>query len=159
MKGIINVRIDDRLIHGQVAAFWTNALKASRLMVVNDAASNDDLARMTLKMATPHGINLSVLTLEKAAANITAGNYDGQRVMMIFKCPEDAWRLYELGVKFERLNIGNMSGGVGKKPITKAVSCDDNDIDFLKKLSAAGVEIYRQLTPDTPSENIMDMIK
>ncbi len=159
MKGIVNVRVDDRLIHGQVAAYWTNAIKATRLMVVNDAASTDDLARATLKMATPAGINLSVLSVDKAYENISNGNYDGQRVMVIFKGPEDAYRLLEKGIKFTELNIGNMSGGVGKTQLITSVSCTDGEIEFIKKIAAAGVSVYRQMTPDNPPVNIMEYIK
>lgn len=50
---IIHTRIDDRLIHGQVATMWTNQLGATRIMVVDDKAANDDIMKMSLKMATP----------------------------------------------------------------------------------------------------------
>lgn len=36
MQEIVNVRIDDRLIHGQVAAVWSLVTKATRIMVVDD---------------------------------------------------------------------------------------------------------------------------
>ncbi|MDO0498121.1 PTS sugar transporter subunit IIB, partial [Clostridioides difficile] len=53
MKGIKNIRIDDRLIHGQVATMWSNKLGVTRLMVVNDAVANNSVQKQVLRMATP----------------------------------------------------------------------------------------------------------
>jgi len=72
---IVHVRIDERLIHGQVVTQWVNALRVMRIMVINDEAANDELQKTSLKMATPAGIRLSVLTIEKAATNIDNGKY------------------------------------------------------------------------------------
>jgi len=77
MQEIVNIRIDERLIHGQVAAFWTNTLKATRIMVIDDSASRDDVQKMALKMACPAGVKLSILSIEKAVENLQANKYDG----------------------------------------------------------------------------------
>ena len=69
---IIHTRIDDRLIHGQVASMWTNQLGATRIMVVDDKAAFDDMVKTSLKLATPYGVALSVLPIEKAASRIIA---------------------------------------------------------------------------------------
>ena len=90
---IVHVRIDDRLIHGQVAMIWTNSLSATRIMVVDNDASNSDLIKMSLKLATPTSVSLSVLTIEKAAARILTGAYDGQRVLLVIRSPENLLKL------------------------------------------------------------------
>ena len=70
MKGINNIRIDDRLIHGQVSTMWSNKLGVTRLMVVNDAVANNDMQKQVLRMAVPAGISSSIITEEKAITNI-----------------------------------------------------------------------------------------
>lgn len=76
MMEIVNVRIDDRLIHGQVATVWSQVTRATRIMVVDDAVVKDPVNKEALKMACPSQCKLSILTVEKAAANLCAGKYE-----------------------------------------------------------------------------------
>ena len=75
---IVGCRIDGRLIHGQVANLWAGKLNVSRIMVVDDEVVNNDIEKSGLKLATPPGVKLSILSVEKAAANLLAGKYDSQ---------------------------------------------------------------------------------
>lgn len=84
---IIATRIDGRLIHGQVANLWTTKLNISRIMVIDDEIVNNDLEKTALKLATPAGVKLSILTVEKAANNILEGRYNSQRLMIVAKRP------------------------------------------------------------------------
>ena len=61
MKGIIHVRIDDRMIHGQVATQWTNQLSANRIMVINNEVANDDVKKAVVRLAAP--VSYTHLTL------------------------------------------------------------------------------------------------
>lgn len=85
---IIAARIDGRLIHGQVANLWTTKLNISRIMVVDDEIVDSSLEKTALKLATPAGVKLSILTVEKAANNILAGKYDSQRLMIVARKPD-----------------------------------------------------------------------
>lgn len=80
---IIANRIDGRLIHGQVANLWATKLNITRFLVIDDEVSQSDIDKQSLKLATPSGIKLSVLPIEKAAININNGKYDSQRLMLI----------------------------------------------------------------------------
>ena len=93
MKGIVHIRVDDRLIHGQVATRWVSHFNANRIMVIDDAVAANDVEKMLLRSAAPEGCNTSILSFEKASANILAGNYDGQRVLILLKTPELALKL------------------------------------------------------------------
>ncbi len=156
--GIIHVRIDDRLIHGQVATMWTNNLSATRIMVVDDAAANSDVMKMSLKLATPNGVSLSVLPVEKVAPRIIEGSYDGQRVFMIIKSPETLVRLLEAGVKIKSVNVGNLTYTAEKIKVTNTVAVSMQDVENFKKLDSLGVELTIQLIPSNPSENFMNLI-
>ena len=83
MKGIVHIRIDDRLIHGQVAAFWTNSLSISRIMVVNDEVAADEMQKSLLRMVAPASVRTSIISKETAIKNISAGKYEGQRVLLV----------------------------------------------------------------------------
>lgn len=154
MKGLVYFRVDARLIHGQIAAFWTNHVKATRIMVVSDEHATDDIKKATLKMAVPAGVNLSVLTVEKAAANILNGNYETQRVFVIFGEPMSAARLIEAGVSIPALNVGNMSFKAGKHEIVKNVSVGEEDVEAFRKIKASGTRIFHQLVPSNDETDL-----
>ena len=60
---ITQIRVDDRLIHGQVAVVWTKELNTPLIIVANDAAAQDEIMQMTLKMAVPEGAKLLIRTV------------------------------------------------------------------------------------------------
>lgn len=156
---IIHVRIDERLIHGQVATVWTNTLGCSRIMVVNDEASSSETQKYVLKLATPPSVSLSVLTVEKAATRIKEGKYDNDKVFMIFKNPKDCVRLLEKGIEIPMLNVGNMSAKDGTTNIKKSVNVSKEDIEAFRKLNSLGLKITARMVPDEPENDFMDLIK
>lgn len=149
---IVGARIDFRLIHGQVANLWANARQVSRFMVVDDDVSQDDTQKQVLRMACPASVRLSVLPVDKAAANITAGKYDAQRLFIVAKKPETYVRLVKAGVKLDELIVGNMTTMDVAKKINLNVSCDQGDLDAFAELKALGVPMVYQLTPQNAPE-------
>lgn len=150
---IIGARIDGRLIHGQVANLWTTKLGITRIMVVDNDVVNNEIEKSGLKLAVPAGVKLSVLTVEKAAANIVAGKYDSQRLLIVGKKPQPFLGLVENGVKLEELNVGNMSQSDETKSVTRSVNVVDADIKAFDSLKEHGVHLIHQMVPgDTPKE-------
>jgi len=152
LEGITHIRIDDRLIHGQVAAFWTNTLKASRIMVINDEVANDPIQKQVLRMAAPSGVATSIITKEKAFHNISEGKYAGQRVFIIFKNPEDILELKNKGLEIESVNVGNMATKDDTKSIKKSINLTTKNIETFKKLNQLGVVLTAQMVPDDANE-------
>lgn len=157
--GLVHLRVDDRLIHGIVAGYWTNHLKATRIMVIDDKASKDDLIRSSLRMATPASVNLSVLDLEKAIKNILNGNYETQRVFVIAKTPEVFVKLQESGIKVAQVNMGNITYSPDRLKVAKTVSVNQGEIAALKKLAANGTKITSQLVPSDKEEDFMALLR
>lgn len=157
--GIIHVRIDDRLIHGQVAAFWCNTLGAQRIMVANDLVAADELQKSVLRMVAPPGVATSIIAKQKAAENIKAGKYDHERVMLILKSPKDALDLIKLGVEIKAINVGNMAHKENTIQIKRSINVTQEDIESFKKLNSDGVELTSIMVPDEPKTNLMDYIE
>ncbi|MDF2673627.1 MAG: mannose/fructose/sorbose transporter subunit [Clostridiales bacterium] len=157
--GIIHVRIDDRLIHGQVAAFWCNILKAQRIMVANDLVANDELQKSVLRMVAPPGVATSIISKDRAAENIKAGKYDAERVMLILKNPKDALDLINLGVEIKTINVGNMGHNDSTVQIKRSINVTKDDIENFKKLNSDGVKLTSIMVPDEPTTNLMDYIE
>ncbi|QIH77138.1 MULTISPECIES: PTS system mannose/fructose/N-acetylgalactosamine-transporter subunit IIB [Staphylococcaceae] len=156
---IIANRIDGRLIHGQVANLWSTKLNITRFMVIDDEVAQSDIDKSGLKLATPAGIKLSVLPVEKAANNILAGKYDSQRLMIIAKKPDRFLRLIEYGVPIDILNVGNMSQTSETKSITKSINVTDEDVEVFKQLNEKGVKIVNQMVPNDSVNDFMALLK
>lgn len=157
--GITAVRIDGRLIHGQVANLWTTKLGISRIMVVDDGVTTNAIEKSGLKLATPAGVKLSILSIEKAAANILAGKYESQRLLIIAKKPDRLLKLVELGVPIKKINVGNMSQSDESKSITRSINVLEEDIENFKKLNEKGVELVSQMVPSDREENFINLLK
>lgn len=148
-SGILDVRVDDRMVHGIVATSWIPAAKATRAMVVNKRASESDMTRNALKLGTPAGVNLSVLAPEKAIANILNGNYTNQRVFLVGRYIKDIYDLYKGGVKFARVNLGNVTQNVGKTTsLDKTVRVSDEELVMLREMRDADIKITCQFRTD-----------
>jgi len=156
---IIHVRIDERLIHGQVATVWTNSLGCNRIMVINDEACNSETQKYVLKLATPPSVSLSVLTIEKAVTRIKEGKYDNDKVFVIFKNPKDCVRIIEKGIELPFINVGNMSTKDGTTSVKKSVNVSKEDVVAFRKLNDLGVKITARMIPNEPDINFMNLIK
>lgn len=149
---IVGARVDFRLIHGQVANLWANARQVSRFMVVDDKLATDDTQKQVLRMACPASCKLSVLPVEKAAANITAGKYDAQRLFIVVKKPETYVQLAKAGVKFDEIILGNITSTDIVKTYNRNINCGQDDVDALTELQTMGVPMVIQLTPQNNPE-------
>lgn len=156
---IVAARIDGRLIHGQVANLWSTKLNVSRIMVVDDRVSEDPIEKSGLKLATPAGVKLSVLPVEKAAKNILAGKYDSQRVFIVARRPKTYLRLIEAGVPLDTINVGNMSQTDETRSITNSINVVDEDVEVFKELDNKGVYLQAQMVPNDPEQDLMKLLK
>lgn len=154
--GLVNVRIDERLIHGQVAGIWTNTLNTQRIIVANDKAAENPIDKASLRMAAPSTVRLSVITVEAAAKNITSGKYGDQRIFLIFKNPTDVNKFLEFGGSIEELTVGNMSHKDNTTEITKSIYVSNEEKIIFNEINNKGVKIVSQLVPN---ESAIDFMK
>lgn len=157
-NGIVHVRIDDRLIHGQVAVYWCNAVNATRIMVANDTVAANEIQKAALRLVVPPGLSSSLISVDQAAANISAGKYRGQRVILIIKSPLDAVRMLDGGVELKAINTGNLSVREGTVNLKKNINVTPEELDAFKRLNAAGIKLTAKLIPDNAEDNLMNYI-
>ena len=158
-ENIVNVRMDERLIHGQVAGIWAPSLHTQRIIVINDEAAADTLQKSSLRMAAPTSMRLSVLPAESAAKNIRSGKYGKQRLFLVFKNPTDVLRYLKAGGKLTHVNVGNMSYKEGSKDITKSIKVLDEEIDVFESIAAMDINVTAQLVPNDPVIDFMDKLR
>lgn len=155
---IINTRIDERLIHGQVATMWTNTLRAERIMVVDDDVIKNEVEKKVLKMAKPNSVKLSILSVAGASRNIQSGKYDKERVFLIVKKPVVLLEMVKNGVDLPQINVGNMSSKKNSKQVAKSISVTAEDVLAFKELDQLGVKLVAQMIPTDEEKIFMNLI-
>ncbi|WP_105581179.1 PTS mannose transporter subunit IIAB [Cronobacter turicensis] len=151
-------RIDDRLIHGQVATRWTKETNVSRIIVVSDEVAADNVRKTLLTQVAPPGVTAHVVDVAKMIRVYNNPKYAGERVMLLFTNPTDVERVVEGGVKITSVNIGGMAYRQGKTQVNNAVSVDEKDIEAFKKLNARGIELEVRKVSNDPRLKMMDLL-
>jgi PTS system mannose-specific IIB component len=151
-------RIDDRLIHGQVATRWTKETNVNRIIVVSDEVAADHVRKTLLTQVAPPGVTAHVVDVAKAIRVYDNPKYAGDRVMLLFTNPTDVLRVVEGGVNITSVNIGGMAFRQGKTQVNNAVSVDEKDIEAFKKLNAKGIELEVRKVSSDSRLKMMDLI-
>lgn len=151
---IVHARVDERLVHGQVAVVWTRMLQVSRIIVVNDEAVHDKIIIDGLKIAKPAGIKLSILSCQKAVEKILANEYEKDRVLLITKNIQDMKYLITHIDEIKSFNVGNIAKREGSIQIKNSVNLRKEDIDDILELLHKNVKITAQMVPSESDQSI-----
>lgn len=143
-------RIDDRLIHGQVATVWAKEAKAERIIVVSDEVANDEIRKTLVKQAAPPGIKVNIIDVEKAAKVYHNPKYKDETVFYLFTNPMEVLKLIELDVPIRSINIGGMQFKSGRTQVTKAVSVSPEEVATFRNLAKQGVELDLRVIATDP---------
>ena len=151
-------RIDDRLIHGQVATVWSKLTGVERIIVISDVVAKDKLRKFLLKEAAPPGIMANVITVEKMIQIFESGLLARTKVMLLFTNPKDVEKIVRSGIRIDSLNIGGMSFSEGKTMITNFVSVDQRDIEAFHFFDGQGVELEIRKVPADRKIFLMELL-
>lgn len=143
------IRIDDRLLHGQVGFTWTPALNINCIVLANDRAATDEFLKMTLGLAKPSGTKLVIKTVQETVLFLNDEKNNALAILVLIDSVKDAHALAG-GVKAIRsINLGGIRAKTGAKPVSKAIALTDNDILLIRELLEKGIELeVRQVPTD-----------
>lgn len=139
-------RVDERLVHGQVAFAWVNYLGADCIFVINDAVAKDKLRATTLKLAAPAGMKFVVKSVDEAISLLSGSKTDKYKIFVLVDNTADALRLTREAA-IGQINLGNMKAKEGTHVLTNSIAVTESDIDNIKGMIAAGVEVECRAVP------------
>ncbi|HEX8938706.1 MAG TPA: PTS sugar transporter subunit IIB [Candidatus Limnocylindrales bacterium] len=142
------VRVDDRLIHGQVVAVWLRAVGADRILVVDDAVAADPFLSDVLRLAAPPDVPVEVHGLAGGAARARELAASPEAAFVLLRSPVSALRLREAGVRFDVLNLGGLGAGPGRHPLHRSIHASDEELAALRRLEALGTRVELRLVAD-----------
>ncbi|MCQ9627917.1 PTS sugar transporter subunit IIB [Cetobacterium somerae] len=155
---VILMRVDDRLVHGQVAFTWTKTLGVEAIVVANDVAANDSINKMALKMAAPAGVKMAIKTVEGAIELLNNPKAKDKRIFVVVKNTTDALEIVENVPGIENVNIGGIKKEEGKEMLTPAVFINDLDKENLRKISNLVSEVEIRQVPTDEKKYVKNII-
>ncbi len=156
---LAHVRVDTRLLHGQVATTWTKQINPNRIIVVSDGVAHDELRKTMIEQAAPPGVHANVVPIKKMAEVVKDTRFGDTKAMLLFENPQDLLKAIEAGVDIKEVNIGSMAHSKGKVVVTNAVAMGDDDVKTLEALKAKGVKFEVRKVPSDSSEDLDAMLK
>jgi len=146
------VRVDNRLVLGQVLEAWLPALDAEGVLVADDEAAGNVLARSAMALAIPPGVTFAVLRLQAAADLLKPGGKGPQapRTLVLLRDVRDAVALHESGVPIPVLNLGNVHFSAGRRQVAASVFLDAGELEALEKLEQRGTRVEVRAVPTEP---------
>lgn len=152
------VRIDDRLVHGQVVMAWSKAVSVKHMVVIDDKVAGDEIRKMLLETVSPPWLKVSVFTVAQGIEALQSNQFGNEKIFLLCTNPMTIMMLIEGGIVINKVNIGGMSFSQGKTQLTKAVSVNEHDRNAFKQLHEQGVVLEIQILPSDTPVDIMTKI-
>lgn len=151
------VRVDHRLLHGQVAVSWFNSLGANTILVANDAVASDDFRKSAIRLAKPDKAKLVMKSVDDSIKAITSGVTDKYKMLVVVESVADAEKLIT-GTQdsIKELNLGGTKAGEDTTNYSKTINLTHADEEKLVKLQQLGVDVYIQ---QVPSEDKQEFVR
>lgn len=139
------VRVDNRLIHGQVVSTWIPHVKAEQVVVVDDEAASSPLIQAAMSMAVPPHLDVAItraadVDWEKLASS-------KKRILVLVRDVANAERMVEHGVPVREINLGNIHFADGRKPVSASVFLSGAEVETLGRIASHGVTVEAQAVP------------
>ena len=141
------VRVDDRLIHGQVVAVWLKARPARRILVIDDASARDRFLSEVLRLAAPEGVAVEVHETPAGLDRARQLAGDQEPAFVIFRSPETALALREAGVAFDVLNVGALGAAPQRRRLHRSIAASESELAALRRVEALGTRVELQAVP------------
>lgn len=153
------VRVDFRMIHGQVMVKWIKNVGASKIVAVNDAIAEDPFLGDIYRMSAPIGIDIETLTRDDSLKECSQYSGSGEKVLVLFKSVEDVYYCFKNGFPLTQVQIGGLGSGPDRVNVFGAVTLNAADAKMLKEMQEADIEVTFQTVPDESKASLDKVLK
>lgn len=156
---LVLVRIDDRLIHGQVTVGWGSCLRPDRILLANDEVAENPWERDLYTSVAPPETEVCISTLEEAAQQIQEEQQEKRRrTILLVSSPSDALRLVEYGAPIQEINVGGLHFREGRRQILPFIFADQTDLEAFRSLLQRGVRLECRDVPTCRQTDLKKML-
>lgn len=156
------LRVDHRLLHGQVAVSWVQGLGSNCIFCVGDKVANDSVWKTTLKMGKPAGCKLVIKDMAHAIEAINSGVTDKYKMIICVASIAEAKQLVEGCPQIKSVNLGNTKPKDDKRPdarqISRQIFVTAQEEQDIRDMVEKGVEVEIRPLADDPKEDVMSVL-
>lgn len=152
------VRIDDRLIHGQVVTAWIREVPMDLIVIVDDAVARDQFMQRVLRSTAPAGSTAKAMSVADTVSFINDPANDGCRMMLISKGPEAIEELLDNGVAIDSVILGGMGIRAGRRRLNRNVYASEAEIEVMRRLEQRGTSVGYRLVPQESYVPLEDLV-
>jgi len=154
------VRIDDRLIHGQVIMGWGHALNPDRIILYSNEIARNPWERELCECSyTDSDVKVCVCSLEQFLQYLQSEEFTKEKIILLVESPKDLLRLLDCGVQISTVNVGGMHFREGKVKLNSYIYVDAEDVEIFHQISKRGVKIEGQDVPTAKKVDVISMIR
>ena len=154
------VRIDDRLIHGQVVVGWARALRPDRIVLCDDEIAASDWEKdLYLNSYADVDVALDVFSTSELVRYVQSPDFAKEKVLLVVASPKVVWKLVEKGIPIKSVNVGGLHFKEKAKKIAPYIFVSEEDVLFLKKLSERGIALEGRDVPQAKALDVMELIR
>ena len=158
MENIELVRIDDRMLHGQVVSTWLKDYGIEQVLIINDKAANDPIQKSVAGLAAPKDVRVHLFGVEQFI-DILKKTPIKRKTMLIFTTSTDVLKLVENGLEIKEVNVGGMRYNESRKRLSKAVSVTTEEEEAFKKLIKKDMKVFIQMIPKSDETMMKNLLK
>ena len=147
------IRVDSRLVHGQIIETWLPFLRATRIVVVNDEVAGSFFRETVIRMAVPREAEVLIYGVDEFGSSDITRQNESVRTIVLFSGVNDVARAWTAGFRFKTLNIGNLYSENCKMQCSTSVCLADEDMAHIRFLLDSGVRVELR---SVPSERVVD---
>jgi mannose/fructose/N-acetylgalactosamine-specific phosphotransferase system component IIB len=144
-SGYLYVRVDNRLLHGQVVQFWIGHLKIEHLVVADDEVAENEALMAIYRLAMPKSVGLTITPLDPLTKKLES--LKSKKTMVLLKDIDDAERVLSSGAAFKRVTLGNIHASALRSRVTDSVYLSDDEVKKLVKFKNDGIDVEIQTFP------------
>ncbi|CAM2839181.1 PTS sugar transporter subunit IIB [Erysipelothrix tonsillarum] len=156
---IQKIRIDDRLLHGQVAYSWKSALNYEAIVIASDDAATNAIRKQALKLAKPDGVKLAIRSIDEAITLLNNDKLKSLKVFVVTASPLDALKLYQGIKETPTCTIGGVQMKDGRKAFAPAVYFTPEELEAMDSIVTAGISVEVKQVPDDKGKEFVDLRK
>ncbi len=147
------VRVDNRLLHGQILETWVPRLGIEEIVVADDEAAASELACAAMTLCVPPGLTARILAVRAVPWAALAAS--PSRILVLLRDIPALTDARGSGLTpglAATVNLGNVHFGAGRRPVTPSVFLAEEDLAALRAIAGAGFHVEARAIPsETPA--------
>jgi len=155
---IRQMRIDNRLVHGEIVALWIPNLGADTLVIADTAFANNQIMSMAARLAKPKNCDFEILSVEDAITFLNDPANSKKKILLLCATFDNALTLVKSCDDIKDVNVGGATHAEGTKQVSLRVYLGEKDVENLKEIESLGSRVFQQTKPDEKAMSLNEML-